>query len=98
MERYASPLPEQTRPLRQDAPRQLPRFHGARPGRGLRLSIVSMAGMPKGRAPGRPSIPGAFCKACRRWRSWSIIPKPLKTQIHSDQRVGPSGFNVLGLF
>ena len=60
---------------------------------------VSRAGMPKGRVPGRSSIPGAFCKACRCWRSWSIIPKPLKTRIHSDQRAGPSGFiYVLGLF
>jgi len=48
-------------------------------------SIVSIAAMPKGSTPEPFSILSGLCRARRRWRSCSIIHKPLKMRTHSAQ-------------
>ena len=55
-------------------------------------STVSMAGISKGRVPEPSLIAGVLCRARRRWRSCSIINKPLKTRVHSVQANGPRAF------
>ena len=49
----------------------------------------------EGQGAGAALDPRRLCKACRRWRRWLIIPKPLKTQIHSNQRLARRAFVFL---
>ena len=71
--RAKPPAPAQSPSRRRDGPRSPPRSHAARRARDRRRARRRWPRCRAADARAPSAIPAVFCKACRRWRSCSII-------------------------